>query len=65
MINYYKVYIKCFNQNLFRLMFVLSKDKYKIRFCNVLWAKAIAEGIIIRIRSVKRTLFFPFLRNYS
>jgi len=28
MINYYKVYIKCFNQNLFRLMFVLSKDKY-------------------------------------
>lgn len=31
MINYYKVYIKCFNQNIFRLMFVLSKVKYKIR----------------------------------
>lgn len=31
MINYYKVYIKCFNQNLFRLMFVLSKVKCKIR----------------------------------
>lgn len=31
MINYYKVYIKCFNQNHFRLRFVLCKDKYKNR----------------------------------